>query len=977
VAKTDYFEIIRDVPDKTFHVDSDCYLVFGGVNFFEKQPFIRIGASRYLPDVFKEQVRYIILNELNFGALWDEPDCLPADPEKKLTVIGSQNQIDIYLAFLTARGFDTHRFETIPVLPVSEKPVMITFDSEEINFKNKQDKKRVKVGFNLDTTVEFTKNKNIIIRTGKNILFDLNYRLRCDRNSFTETNELSDKYICKNIWPFYERGFILIDNKLAYYNKDWFFLSGTFKSLFNELMKANINPDRISTLYTDEPDEEYERIIRRYNERRAELTVITSVPEELGHYHDYYSVSRLHTELAAPGKEYRLKDTVFKINPRGGIMAFNPGEGIPAVEYHAEPSGGDSFSWTYDPGKKKSKHKKKKIPENEKSELVNEEQVRINTAGTASLPDTGLPSFLGDIIVIPESAIASVPADQNKVFLVYGSGASAVFSNSGLPSEFYKLYPYIDYRFSKQFKKENRLYYPVNFYLNDIITAQSKVISKTYGLFVEHIVKTVECYLAKTNDFTANIQAIIRHLQRMVLPRNKYEFLIIHNACEFLKYIHHVLEDRGILNIDVVDDVLQIISEIKRKSVDIEISDYNIKGNINKLPNGRIYVFYSISDLGQGYSLPRIHQILLQDKLANDRFLLNSDLERHKKAITRFSHEVNNPAIVQSANIEYMNNRKILNERLDYFDKEKDRMDSLIGFTAVFQKQDRKTQNRFFLAEKTKFGSLSEQDMDEQLFGDLADTFLFTKSITNRFISKEEKAARAKRKKRIALTAGIFILVSGFLLFNSPFRAHSAYRTVDSWIIDYPVLRKIYFADKIRKAFGIKTVVLSWDTTDEQLWTVLQYTDAEGNMISERVLNDDFFRRGGIIYEEELGKVVSQLLRETGAPDTGADSFVLNKVDKEVKNRALADLKKTVEDDLLFLSKYEGVLFYYRKWIETSGENALPRINIQALEMILTRAHEIKKRQTNEKCLFEASKVIELTEKIKASTAHFKNAAAE
>ena len=119
MADISYFDIIKDASSRLFHVDRDCFLVYCGSRLDEKRPFLRIGASKNIPKDLLKKVKYLLLTPELFQNFNFEYLCLDLKSQDRLTIVGTEDQVDDYFTLMASLNIPQSKFERLDFFKTS------------------------------------------------------------------------------------------------------------------------------------------------------------------------------------------------------------------------------------------------------------------------------------------------------------------------------------------------------------------------------------------------------------------------------------------------------------------------------------------------------------------------------------------------------------------------------------------------------------------------------------------------------------------------------------------------------------------------------------------------------------------------------------------------------------------------------------------------------------------------------------------
>ncbi|MBL8994765.1 MAG: hypothetical protein JNM63_15570, partial [Spirochaetia bacterium] len=421
------------------------------------------------------------------------------------------------------------------------------------------------------------------------------------------------------------------------------------------------------------------------------------------------------------------------------------------------------------------------------------------------LVDKAPTELTGEISIIPRDFFSPELKTKDHFVLVYDTRPKERYESGFEGREsVYKAFPFIDYRFSKRFAIMARLTYAVDLYLTQMVNIQRKVIREEYVRFVDLIAKLLEEYVNKNINFRKFLLLLLNYTQAITVPRNRFEYFLLHNSVEFIRYLKDVLETKGVPSMDLVEKALNSLVSTRNGAVGLEISDCRIKGNINRLPNGKKYLFYSLAYGNYPPGLSRQHEVTLHPELIQDRFLVNEDIRRREPLYSRFATEVHDSAQLHKIKLTQAEQAREVISVIEYFEEETRRLRDLEGFLEKFKTFSEREKKNFYLLIKKHKGLLDPLEEEELIFDNLFEKFQFTRIKTGRVLSKAEKVARLQRTLAWC-GLGVAALALLFVVFiNLPVLDRvKGVSVARSKVMSMSWTKKLYVVDSVYKMLGI------------------------------------------------------------------------------------------------------------------------------------------------------------------------------
>ena len=576
-------------------------------------------------------------------------------------------------------------------------------------------------------------------------MLDLKNNAKLDFRSNGVLDTLLDQYIFRNKINFYERGFVLLSENMMFYDKNHLFLSGLPKNYFRELLKANINPDNIEVLYENILNDDVESFIQRCNVTQGHTKIYTSNFQKIdfaaGHYEKKgYGILNLSND------PIKLKDTEVFILPELNQICFKskaPLEILPEIDFYYTPQ------------------EILKLQQKERFRNFSQFNKAISAAEQIQ-PE----KFKAEINIIPNNFNLKKLTTEGKIYLVYSRDKDSNLSNFQENNGIYKCFPFIDYRFSKTFTEDRHLVYCIELYLSKIIMYRDMIIDRGYKAITKIIEDAVYQYIEKNTDFKQTLVDLLDCSKNVSLPKNRYEYILLHNTIEFVQFIYDVLIKNDFIGIDFVEKIIQTLNDLKIRSRDIEIGSHDLKGNINLFMSGKRYLFYSISEDDLSIHIPRQYEIPLQDGPADSRDMMEKVQKKAKATLKAFKKDIGAADVFASLEREFYVRAAFLKDLHHHFDQEKGRLADIFQFLAAFKKATIKKQTQLYVHLKREFFPESQDNYNDDfyasLMGGLEDMDF---PMPRRF--KKRKKKQHKKKKMLATFGTIIgLMLFSFFLFN-------------------------------------------------------------------------------------------------------------------------------------------------------------------------------------------------------------------
>lgn len=956
-TKNDIFTILKTAEDHYFRIGNDCYLIFTGTTFTEIAPVTCIAPNGDIPVSLHGKIRHILLNEKGLGSLWESVDFFKnatktlqkyKKTKQKIAIIGTTEQTTIYLNFLAQNKIDITVFEVINFKKDVSSTIVLPFERYPHKFKKSERTKILET--RQEVTVTHSEHSDLFIHRGKDELFALNSRLYNDNWSYKADTNLIEKVTTRNLKPFYNKGFILLEDQLAFYNKYWFYICGIPSNLFNNLLIANIDPDSLKAIHVTSNGQDYENLIRRFKNTGTPLSVISKYPETILPYHEYHGISNLSYQPST--SPYTLRDT--QIIHEDCDISFLNGEENHNIYFTPICSQNKFFQWgSVNPQNLKTSKRKKK---------------------------NAIPS---GIHIVPKTELSTLTSSAEALYLFYTTDETKTLCDAhypaGLNGKFYKCFPFIDYRFTKVFSIEKKLFYPLQLYMQEIITSQAKIMQRNFIYLYEHLERFFESFSERTTDTKEKLISLLDFSARVPYPRNKYEYILLHNCLEFLHYIYSSLDKKGVVNIQKIYEVIESLEKVLKETKGIEISDCRIKGNINTLPDGKKYLFYSLSEIDSEIAFSRQHKLELQKNIRTT-FHIEKDLERFSKVIEQYEKEIVDPKVVASEKLRYKKEGDELKKEFTAFNSEIDRLLKVFDFCTSFQLLKISEKNKFYLTYKEKHGLIeSSTDEDNLLFGDILENFKVGKKNRSAFVSDEERNARKKKRITLLLRSLLTLIIIFYLYLNLPIGRHRPiYEFVDSYREKNKIIELAIFGPKLGNILNLDYEILSWIPDRQNLW--IYKTATNGSQITtNRVLNERAFSLKLTIFSTEVERMLnnfSELNKISKDNDSGylsagdtiqiADKTYTVPSNEKAKKFALRILEERKKNTLIALRKTHVLLHFYSKWFESEDPQIKARVDLNIVEKSINNAQNIYDTFDNKDIREYATRVITLGDKLKS-----------
>ena len=247
-------------PEKrVFHIDKECYIIYLGSDPNDYKPFLRIGNSKFLPDIIKNNTYYIVITDSLTGNPLLEPQNMNKDNIHENKYVGDKKGLSEFFNFLNCFNIKTEGYPITDKLQTNEnKAVLSYFD-----------------------------NGNLTLHYDKSLIFDLKKREKDDLHFIELAKNIKDQlksdplFLSNDYFKSIDYGFINIGNSVIHINNDQFIVDELPENYFENLAYNRLDPDLISTIILNSADEDLIHILKRKLSKNEKLNIITKNEDKI------------------------------------------------------------------------------------------------------------------------------------------------------------------------------------------------------------------------------------------------------------------------------------------------------------------------------------------------------------------------------------------------------------------------------------------------------------------------------------------------------------------------------------------------------------------------------------------------------------------------------------------------------------------------------------------------------------------------
>ena len=238
--------------NRVFHIDRECYIIYLGSDPDDYKPFLRIGNSKNLPEIIKENIYYIVITDSLTGNPLLEPENMNKDDHHENKYVGDKKSLSEFFKFLNCFNIKTEGYPITDKLQANENKAVISYFD----------------------------NGNLTLQYNKKLIFDLKRREAEDLHYIELAKRIKNQIKLDPLFLGYDffksinYGFICMDNSIIHINKGQFFADELPDDYFETLIYNRLDPDLISTLIKSEADENLIHILKRKLTLNEKLDII-------------------------------------------------------------------------------------------------------------------------------------------------------------------------------------------------------------------------------------------------------------------------------------------------------------------------------------------------------------------------------------------------------------------------------------------------------------------------------------------------------------------------------------------------------------------------------------------------------------------------------------------------------------------------------------------------------------------------------
>lgn len=740
-----YEQLISNYRDRVFRIDTDCVLIFLGSSHLEKRPFLRIGASRKLTPMMSRQVSYIYLSNHILKHLLVEAECIDTTKLEEQTVIGSEVQVEAYKSILKESGIAV---ENLNYHILDEFTPRIKQQSFELELKDVFEEEAHPLVHEIRKTAKLTvlSQGSVFVDMGRNRLFDLNDLLHKEDSSENLNRQLNEVYNSSALNSQYERGFIRLQEHFVYYNDRKIYLSGLPDNYIGELNKVNIHPDQVGYIHHNALNDSVEVLAHRMHRSSIKPAILTERPDRYAEIFAYYGFTSETMDLRDYKKESMLREMTLRNtrvlieDERRRTLFESKDQSLNVYYYHAPEEWDRQAS-------DKNLNSAYKINQRPVKHGLNRAAIR----GRKNDEDEPRADSHCDLMLIPEERYGKVEVPEDTLVMIYRHGRQKGRWKAKEKEGVYFCHPYINYRFTKVFAQENQLFHPLDLYLSQFILADPDLYQPENKIFVEAVKTAVEQFILRSQNFKTFLHDALNKVGLLRAPKNRYELLLLHNTVEFLRYLHLCLKAKDIAHTHFIEKVIAKIRKVKEKNPAIKMADNGIKGNINRFPDKRKYLFYNISDGIFSHHFPSQHELALNAPIGIELDAkLDTSMER-KAFFRRYVPEVRRRELLNKLEYSYNQRAKIIEDPSLRFHREKERLLTFWRFLQKVPAYKKYEYEKFYLAVARSEEIYTDFERNQKAFDDLLADFNFTKVRPVKLPTPGQRRANQRMRVWVAL----------------------------------------------------------------------------------------------------------------------------------------------------------------------------------------------------------------------------------
>ena len=244
----------RHAPQRIFHIDRECYVIFIGTSNRDVRPFLRIGNTPDFPPQAAGEIRDVVITDRLTGNPFYEVHSVEEDTSHELRYLGDPDIVERFKDFV---GHEDLQIEAYETYSIEESP---------------PDKHAV---------VYFYRSGNMSVYYGADKIFALNDREKRDLHFVEEARRIKSEYLRDPLRlqksAFDGPGVIRVGSSLFYYRDGKLVGNRLTNEYFRTLTKAGVDPDQVQAWRIVDPqNEEVVKLFKRARSKRSTVTVIAA-----------------------------------------------------------------------------------------------------------------------------------------------------------------------------------------------------------------------------------------------------------------------------------------------------------------------------------------------------------------------------------------------------------------------------------------------------------------------------------------------------------------------------------------------------------------------------------------------------------------------------------------------------------------------------------------------------------------------------
>ncbi|MFP4612630.1 MAG: hypothetical protein ACLFM5_04505 [Spirochaetaceae bacterium] len=277
---------------RVFRLDEECYVIYLGRDVEDYKPFLRVGTARDLPAEVRPLVYSVVVTDLLPGSPLLEQQNVPPGFEE-FRYIGDPDTVERFKRYL--------RHTEVPTVGYQEA-------HEELEEQG--------------AYAYFYDDGNLRLKFDKNEIFNLKRREEADAHYPERARRIKKLFLgSRTRYPsraFEGAGFFVAHGIPYLYSRGRLAALETDREYFSALAARGIDPDRVSAVVTQEPDEGFVRLLKRVR-GTGQLRIESEQPEALrpltelfagdGKLALDYEITRLPTDRYVQLLDFRIQST--------------------------------------------------------------------------------------------------------------------------------------------------------------------------------------------------------------------------------------------------------------------------------------------------------------------------------------------------------------------------------------------------------------------------------------------------------------------------------------------------------------------------------------------------------------------------------------------------------------------------------------------------------------------------------------------